>query len=97
MVLEMVQRVRKRLPKTGTRKLYQHMQEELQNQQVKIGRDKLFHLLRSSGLLIKKTKRYHITTDSKHFFLQVPQLSKRSADRTCRTSVRVGYYIHQNR
>jgi len=76
MVLEMVQRVRKRLPKTGTRKLYQHMQEELQKQEVKIGRDKLFHLLRSTGLLIKKTKRFHITTDSKHFYYKSPNLVK---------------------
>lgn len=43
---------------------------------IKIGRDGLFDLLRSHGMLIKKNKRYHITTDSKHGFYKSPNRIK---------------------
>ncbi|QES88341.1 hypothetical protein [Rhizosphaericola mali] len=33
-------------------------------------------MLRHNGLLVKKTKRFHITTDSKHFFHKSPNLLK---------------------
>lgn len=68
--------IRKRMPKTGTRKLYHHIQIKLQQNNIKMGRDALFNLLRSYGLLVKKTKRYFITTDSKHFFYKSPNLLK---------------------
>ena len=41
-----------------------------------MGRDALFDLLRSYGMLVKKTKRYHITTDSNHLFYKSPNLIK---------------------
>lgn len=41
-----------------------------------MGRDALFNLLRCYGMLVKKTKRYHITTNSKHFFYKSPNLIK---------------------
>lgn len=41
-----------------------------------MGRDALFTLLRNKGLLIRKTKRYHVTTDSKHSFYTAPNLLK---------------------
>lgn len=64
------------MPKTGTRKLLEHIQNELITNNIKMGRDALFDLLRSYGLLVKKTKRFHITTDSKHFFFKSPNLLK---------------------
>ena len=39
-----------------------------------MGRDAVNDLLRSRGMLIRKTKRYFITTDSKHFFYKSPNL-----------------------
>ena len=39
-----------------------------------MGRDALFDLLRCHGMLVRKTKRYHITTDSRHFFHKSPNL-----------------------
>lgn len=39
-----------------------------------MGRDALNDLLRSRGMLIRKTKRFHITTDSKHFYYKSPNL-----------------------
>ena len=64
------------MPKTGTRKLIQHIEDDLIKNNIKMGRDALFDLLRSYGLLVKKTKRFHITTDSKHFFFKSPNLLK---------------------
>lgn len=43
---------------------------------IKMGRDALFDLLRSYGMLVKKTKRFHITTDSNHLFHKSPNLIK---------------------
>ena len=64
------------MPKTGTRKLMEHIQDKLIENNIKMGRDALFDLLRSYGMLVKKTKRFHITTDSKHFFFKSPNLLK---------------------
>jgi transposase InsO family protein len=64
------------MPKAGTRKLMEYIQKDLIENKIKIGRDALFDLLRSFGLLVKKTKRFHITTDSKHFFYTSPNLLK---------------------
>lgn len=65
---------RKILPKTGTLKLYEYLQPKLMEINIKMGRDAVNDLLRSRGMLIKKTKRYFITTDSKHFFYKSPNL-----------------------
>ena len=48
------------MPKTGTRKLMEHIEIDLIKNNIKMGRDALFDLLRSYGLLVKKTKRFHI-------------------------------------
>lgn len=75
-VLELVRNFRKRMPKTGGVKLHYELASELEKHQIKLGRDKLFEVLRTYGLLIKKTKRVHITTDSKHHFYKSPNLLK---------------------
>ena len=75
-VLELIRKVRRRMPKTGVKKLYKHIKNELIKNDIKMGRDTLFDLLRSYGLLVKKTKRFHITTDSNHFFYKSPNLIK---------------------
>jgi len=75
-VLELIIKVRRRMPKTGVKKLYKHIKNELIENDIKMGRDALFDLLRSYGLLVKKTKRFHITTDSNHFFYKSPNLIK---------------------
>ena len=60
----------------GTRKLMDKIKTELLENKIKIGRDALFTLLRNHGMLIKKNKCYHITTDSKHFYYTSPNLLK---------------------
>lgn len=66
-VLELVQRQRKIMPFLGVRKLYHILYRELRSLPVKIGRDKLFRILREEGLLAVKKKKYKVcTTDSSH-------------------------------
>lgn len=76
LVLKQVEVIRKRMPQTGTRKLYEHLRPSLAMHQIKLGRDALFDLLRFNQLLIRKTKRFHITTDSHHFFYTSPNRVK---------------------
>lgn len=53
-----------------------YIKNGLEQNNIKMGRDALFDLLRCYGMLVKKTKRYHITTDSKHLFYKSPNLIK---------------------
>lgn len=73
-VIELVIEYRKKLPKTGTQKLYEYLKPKLTDLNIKMGRDAVNNLLRTRGMLIKKTKRFHITTDSKHYFYKSPNL-----------------------
>lgn len=75
-VLKEVATIRKKMPQTGTRKLYEMLQPVLQAHNIRMGRDALFNLLRYKGLLVRKTKRFHITTDSKHFYHTAPNRIK---------------------
>ena len=59
----MVLEIRKERPRTGTAKLYEKIKPLLQQENIKMGRSKLNNLLKYNTLLIKKTKRFHITTD----------------------------------
>jgi transposase InsO family protein len=75
-VLNEVAKIRKRKSQTGTRKLFEELRPALLENNIKMGRDTLFDLLRYKGLLVRKTKRFHITTDSKHFYYTSPNLIK---------------------
>lgn len=75
-VLNEVAKIRKKKAQTGTRKLMKELQPTLSEHNIKIGRDALFGLLRYKGLLVRKTKRFHITTDSKHFYYTSPNRIK---------------------
>lgn len=67
-VLDYVVAARKQLPREGGRKLYKRLKPELEKAGFKLGRDKLFDLLRSEGMLVNKKRRYVTTTQSKHRF-----------------------------
>ncbi|MGO3283424.1 MAG: IS3 family transposase [Mesonia sp.] len=62
----LVGELRIRMPRLGTRKLYFLLEDKLR--QLKVGRDKLFRILKANHLLIIPKKSYHITTDSHHRF-----------------------------
>lgn len=68
--------IRKQLPRLGTRKLYYLLKQEFKKEHIQVGRDKLFTLLRSEGLLVLKKKRYTKTTNSKHWLHKHPDLIK---------------------
>lgn len=72
--MEKVKSIRRVLPKLGTRKLYHLLQGDLQQWQIKLGRDQLFDLLRQNRLLVKPTKQYRKTTYSKHWMRKHPNL-----------------------
>lgn len=75
-VINMVIDYRKKMPQTGTLKLYEYLSPLFKEANIKMGRDALNDLLRVRGMLIKKTKRFHITTDSNHFFRKADNLIK---------------------
>jgi len=62
----LVREIRMIMPKLGGRKLYFLLKDQLSL--LKVGRDKLFRILRANHMLVKLKKRYHITTDSHHRF-----------------------------
>lgn len=65
-VIVMVSKIRMKMPRIGTRKLYYLLNQELKT--LKIGRDKFFKILKANHLLIIPKRSYHITTDSHHRF-----------------------------
>lgn len=68
--------IRKDHKRLGGRKLFCKLEEFMNEHQIKMGRDAFFDLLRSSGLLVRKRKRYHVTTDSNHWMKKYPNLIK---------------------
>ncbi len=75
-VVELVKRERIEQPRVGTRKLHRSLRESFQEQQLKIGRDTLFNILREENLLIKKKKASCKTTNSYHHFHKYNNLIK---------------------
>ena len=75
-VLKMVSPIRKVMPRIGTLKLYHLIKEKLELNQLKIGRDKLFYILRNENLLISKKKVFTKTTNSFHRFRKYKNIAK---------------------
>lgn len=67
-IIGLVRKSRKTLPREGTRKLMKSLHDDFQKQNLKIGRDRLFRVLRENGLLIGRKKYSSRTTDSHHRF-----------------------------
>ncbi len=60
-VLALVQQVRRRHPRMGTRKLQYKLAPELRTAGIRLGRDRLFALLRQADLLVKRPRRKRTT------------------------------------
>jgi transposase InsO family protein len=75
-VKQLVDRERKLLPRIGTRKIHYLIKEELQAQELRWGRDKLFALMRYYGLQVRPRRRYVQTTMSKHWLRKWPNIIK---------------------
>lgn len=72
----MVKKVRRYLPRTGTRKLQAIMSYSLNDRGIAIGRDRLFKTLKDAQLLVPRRKRHFFTTDSKHHFYKYGNRAK---------------------
>lgn len=73
-ILKEVQEIRSKHRRMGCRKLYELLEPVMLNHQIKMGRDALFDLLRAHGLLVRKTRRKHITTNSYHWLRKYPNM-----------------------
>lgn len=74
LILTQVLQIRKNHRSMGGRKLYERLQPFLLEHQIKMGRDALFDLLAQNGLLIKRRRRYAVTTFSNHWLRKWPNL-----------------------
>jgi len=61
-VVRLVRTVRMSMPRLGGKKLYHILESDLRD--LKVGRDKLFDILRANHLLIKPKRQYQITDQS---------------------------------
>lgn len=61
-----MQSIRIEMPRIGTRKLYYLLSPQLT--ELKVGRDKLFKILKANNMLILPKRKYHKTTNSHHRF-----------------------------
>lgn len=70
----LVQLIRMRMSRIGSRKLYYLLKDDFVRLNIKIGRDAFFDYLRSESMLIKPKKNYTKTTFSKHWMRKYPNL-----------------------
>ncbi len=75
-IKKMIEPIRKKMPRYGTEKLHLDVAVDLKNNHIKMGRDKFLKFCRHNRLLVRRTRRSFITTDSKHFFYKSPNLVK---------------------
>ena len=71
-IIELVKAQRRVHPRVGARKLCVLIEPDLREMGIGIGRDRLFALLRRRGLLVKRSRRWAKTTDSRHGFMVWP-------------------------
>lgn len=74
-IIEQVTTIRLQQPRLGTRKLHYLLRQQ-SDPTLYVGRDRLFHILRSSHLLVLPERAYHKTTNSHHRFYRHPNLLK---------------------
>ena len=71
-----IEPIRKQMPRYGTEKLHLDIKEVLLHKNIKIGRDKFLRFCREHHLLVPRTRRYFVTTDSNHRYEKSPNLIK---------------------
>lgn len=64
LVLAKVRQIRRGHPRMGCRKLYHLLRGDIEGIGLSLGRDRFFDLLRQEGLLVKRKKKYMVTTQS---------------------------------
>jgi putative transposase len=76
LLVSQIRLIRLQHHKVGAEKLYFQMKDWCIANDIKIGRDKFFNILRSNGLMIQRRTRKAITTNSKHNLRRYPNLIK---------------------
>ncbi|RZL07914.1 MAG: IS3 family transposase [Pedobacter sp.] len=76
LIIDLVKNTRKSLPKTGGLKLMYMLKDDFAAHNIFIGRDSFFTLLKKHDLLVRRRKRYAVTTDSNHPYKKWPDLVK---------------------
>jgi putative transposase len=74
--IELVSLRREILPRSGCRKLHHYLQKDFEKANMKIGRDRLFNILRANKMLVKPKKTSCRTTNSYHRFHKYNNLIK---------------------
>jgi putative transposase len=75
-VLQHVSVIRETQKRIGTMKLWHIIEPQLINHNIKVGRDYLFNLMRSHGMLVRRRKRRVVTTNSRHWMHKYNNLIK---------------------
>ena len=68
LIIELVQQIRRSNQKMGGKKLYKLLEADLHRIDASMGRDKFFRLLGEYSLLIRRRRKYAVTTQSYHRF-----------------------------
>lgn len=76
MIKQLADEQRKQLPRLGGKKIYHQIKPFIEQAALKVGRDKLFCILRDYDMLIKPKRRYVQTTMSKHWLRKYPNIVK---------------------
>ena len=75
-IIHIVQKRRKSLPREGVRKLMKSLNNDFQKQELKVGRDTLFNVLRKNQMLTLRKKYSARTTNSYHRFYKYNNIIK---------------------
>jgi transposase InsO family protein len=76
LIIDLVKNIRKSLPKAGGLKLMLMLKDDFAAHNISIGRDSFFVLLKRHNLLVRRRKRYVVTTDSNHPYKKWQDLVK---------------------
>jgi putative transposase len=75
-IKKFIEPIRKKMPRYGTEKLHLDINDDLKKNNIKMGRDRFLKFAGNHHLLVPRTKKCFITTDSKHFYYKSPNLIK---------------------
>lgn len=75
-VISLVKEERKTQPRVGTVKLHKHLSIDFAKHNIKIGRDRLFGVLKNNDMLVRRKKASFKTTNSYHRFHKYNNLIK---------------------
>lgn len=74
--MKLIHPIRTKMTVLGAKKLHEKLRGKFLEHGIKMGRDAFITFLRQRGMLVRKTKRFHITTDSKHYYYTSPNRLK---------------------